>query len=196
LLAALSRATPEIAPYPFTTLHPLIGCIEYRDGLQIRAADVPGLIGGASEGRGCGHEFLRHLERTKALLYVIDGAGVDGRNPTEDLQTLATELRNYKDGDMLKRPAMIVANKMDLLSSQQSEALLQDLAECAKELGIHMADHVMGISAGVTGVGLTPLTRSIRNVVQAHQLSTSTAPSLTTTIAATATHRILQRSNE
>eukprot|EP00957_Ditylum_brightwellii_P038735 2928069-Ditylum_brightwellii.AAC.1 len=88
LLAATSMAKPEIAPYPFTTLHPLVGSIEYKDGFRVVCADVPGLIDGASEGRGRGFDFLRHLERTKALLYIVDAAGVDGRDPIEDLKIL------------------------------------------------------------------------------------------------------------
>ncbi len=96
----MSRAAPEVAPYHFTTMHPIIGCIEYRDGFQIRAADIPGLIAGASEGRGRGHDFLRHIERTKALLYIVDAAGVDFRDPVEDLHVLANELASYGDTHM------------------------------------------------------------------------------------------------
>jgi GTP-binding protein len=165
LLAAMSRAMPEIAPYPFTTLHPLVGCIEYRDGFRVMAADVPGLIGGASEGRGRGHDFLRHLERTKALLYIVDAAGVDGRDPMQDLLTLTDELSAYGDGDMLTRPALVVANKVDLLDAEESKAILFELGAVAKDAGIRFSGDVMGISAGVTGVGLEPLSRAIRTVV-------------------------------
>jgi GTP-binding protein len=165
LLAAMSRAMPEIAPYPFTTLHPLVGCIEYRDGFRVMAADVPGLIGGASEGRGRGHDFLRHLERTKALLYIVDAAGVDGRDPIQDLLTLTDELSAYGDGDMLTRPALVVANKLDLLDAEQSKTTLFELGAVAKDAGIRFSGDVMGISAGVTGVGLESLSRAIRNVV-------------------------------
>jgi GTP-binding protein len=165
LLAAMSRAMPEIAPYPFTTLHPLVGCIEYRDGFRVMAADVPGLIGGASQGRGRGHDFLRHLERTKALLYIVDAAGVDERDPIHDLLTLTDELSAYGDGDMLTRPALVVANKVDLLGADECKVILFELGAAAKDAGIRFAGDVIGISAGVTGVGLEQLSRAIRNVV-------------------------------
>lgn len=156
---------PEIAPYPFTTLNPLVGCIEYRDGFRVMAADVPGLVRGASQGRGRGHDFLRHLERTKALLYLVDAAGVDGRGPVDDLLTLAEELQNYGDGDMLARPSLVVANKMDLLSEEEAEAMLVEIGAAAKHAGIQFSGDVHGISAGVSGVGLASLSKSIRDAV-------------------------------
>ena len=166
LLAALSKATPKIAPYPFTTLHPLIGVIEYRDEYKVVAADVPGLIAGASLGRGKGHDFLRHLERTKALLYMVDSAGTDGRNPYDDLRVLVQELAAYGDGDMLTRPALVVANKLDLLSEEEGEEFTLELGCIAEEMGIRFDGNVFGISAGVTGQGLGLLSRAIRNVVR------------------------------
>lgn len=166
LLSSMSEAKPEIAPYPFTTLHPLVGTIRYRDGFRVIAADVPGLIDGASEGRGRGHDFLRHLERTKALLYIVDAAGVDGRNPIDDLYVLADEISSYGDGDMMNRPALLVANKMDLIAGEtQRESLLFDLAVAAEDVGIDHHGDVLGISAGVTGEGLSLLSKSIRTVV-------------------------------
>ena len=166
LLAALSKATPKIAPYPFTTLHPLIGVIEYRDEYKVVAADVPGLIEGASFGRGKGHDFLRHLERTKALLYMVDSAGTDGRNPYDDLRVLVQELAAYGDGDMLTRPALVVANKLDLLSEEEGEEFTLELGCIAEDMGIRFDGNVFGISAGVTGQGLGLLSRAIRNVVR------------------------------
>lgn len=165
LLAAMSRATPEIAPYPFTTLHPFVGVIEYRDGIKVRVADVPGLVEGASEGRGRGHDFLRHIERNKALLYIVDSAGCDGRDPLEDLKILAQELSSYDNGDLLSMPALVVANKVDLLSANQQRELLIDLGNVAKELGIRSSSEVVGISAGVSGEGLAVLSRTIREMV-------------------------------
>lgn len=129
------------------------------------AADVPGLVRGASEGRGRGHDFLRHLERTKALLYIVDAAGVDGRGPVDDLLTLADELASYADGDMLTRPSLVVANKLDLLDVEESKTTLFEIGEAAKEAGIRFSGDVLGISAGVTGVGLGPLSKAIRHVV-------------------------------
>jgi GTP-binding protein len=165
LLAATSRATPYIAPYPFTTLNPLVGYIEYKDGFRICAAEVPGLIAGASEGRGRGHDFLRHLERTKALLYIVDAAGVDGRDPIQDFQTLLSELKAYGNGDMLNRRCLVVANKLDLLLKDEQELIMDGLQEKANEAGIRMETNVIGISAGVTGKGLSALTKAIRQTV-------------------------------
>lgn len=169
LLAATSRATPHIAPYPFTTLNPLVGYIEYRDGFRICAADVPGLIAGASEGRGKGHDFLRHLERTKALLYIVDAAGVDGRDPIADFETLVSELEAYGDGDMLNRRCLVVANKLDLLLQDERQEIMGKLQEKAGEAGIRMERDVIGISAGVTGEGLSVLTKAIRQTVLASE---------------------------
>ena len=165
LLRAMSAASPEVAPYPFTTLHPLMGCIEYRDGFRVKAADIPGLIDGASSGRGKGHDFLRHVERTKALLYMVDAASVDLRNPIDDLKVLAKELRSYGDGSLLERRALIVANKVDLLHDDHASEILVSLHEAATELGIRFEHEVMAISAGVSGVGLDVLSKAIRDIV-------------------------------
>jgi GTPase len=165
LLRAMSAATPEVAPYPFTTLHPLMGIIEYRDGFRVKVADIPGLIDGASDGRGKGHDFLRHVERTKALLYIVDAAGVDFRDPISDLRILAKELSSYGDGSLMERRALVVANKVDLLHEDNTAELLIKLHETATELGIRFEHDVIPISAGVTGVGLGLLSRAIRDIV-------------------------------
>ena len=166
LLASMSMARPEIAPYPFTTLHPLVGTIKYRDGFRVICADVPGLVDGAAEGRGRGHDFLRHLERTKSLLFIVDAAGVDGRTPMDDLRILAEEISSYGDGDMMNRPSLLVANKMDLISDEEErESLLFDLAVTAEEAGIDYRGEILGISAGVTGEGLGPLSKAMRKIV-------------------------------
>ncbi|KAL3943665.1 MAG: hypothetical protein SGBAC_002285 [Bacillariaceae sp.] len=173
LLAATSRATPHIAPYPFTTLNPLVGYVEYSDGSRLCVADVPGLIQGASEGRGRGHDFLRHLERTKALLFIVDAAGMDGRGPVSDLEILIDELQAYGDGDMLNRRALVVANKMDLLKEQDREVVMDGLMSVVVESGIQMEGDIIGISAGVTGEGLGALTNSMRKVVQLSETDSS-----------------------
>ena len=95
ILSAISRARPKIAAYPFTTLHPISGTIDFGDFSTLRMADIPGLIDGAHKGVGLGHDFLRHIERTKFLLFVIDMAGVDGRNPVDDYRSLKKELKLY-----------------------------------------------------------------------------------------------------
>ena len=113
LLAALSDARPKIGSYPFTTLNPMIGAIRFADCSQVTMADIPGLVTGAHEGYGLGTEFLRHLSRAKALVFVVDTAGVDGRTPWEDYLALRREIRLF-DPRLLKRPILLVANKMDL----------------------------------------------------------------------------------
>jgi len=113
-LSAVSHASPKIAPYPFTTLHPMVGIAEFDDVEcnQIAVADIPGLIDGAHMNRGLGHQFLRHIERTKVLLYVLDMASTEGRDPLQDLQSLQRELSLYSP-ELLSRPAAIFANKVD-----------------------------------------------------------------------------------
>ncbi|CAB9529163.1 GTPase Obg [Seminavis robusta] len=172
LLCAMSRAGPRVAPYPFTTLNPFVGVVEYRDGFRLKAADIPGLIDGASQGKGKGHEFLRHLERTKALLYIVDAAGTDGRDPIEDLKILANELAQYGDGDMLTRRALVVANKLDLLKEEKEAQVMADLATAADEMGIQVFGNVHSISAGVTGQGLSPLSEAMRQIVLQYEQDT------------------------
>lgn len=113
LISRLSNAHPKIAAYPFTTLNPIIGTVMYDDFTTLRVADIPGLIDGAHEGIGLGHDFLRHIERTRFLIFIIDMAGVDGRNPAEDYVNLRKELRLYRH-ELDSRPYMLVANKMDI----------------------------------------------------------------------------------
>lgn len=125
LLRAISAARPKTAPYPFTTLHPMVGVVEYDDYSRVTVADIPGLIEGAHENIGLGHAFLRHIERTKLLIYVLDTAGVDGRSPVDDLQQLRKELELYQSG-LSQRAAIIVANKVDLPESAENLAELKD----------------------------------------------------------------------
>jgi len=112
LLTAISHARPKVAPYPFTTLHPQIGIVEYSDFFRLTVCDVPGLIEGAHRNVGLGHEFLRHIERCKVLVMVLDMAGTDGRAPWDDYSNLLKELELY-DPALLERPRLVVANKMD-----------------------------------------------------------------------------------
>jgi len=112
LLTAISRARPKIAPYPFTTLHPQIGILEYPDFHRLTVCDVPGLIEGAHQNVGLGHSFLRHIERCKILVLLLDMAGADGRAPWDDYKNLLVELELYNPA-LLKRPRLVVANKMD-----------------------------------------------------------------------------------
>ena len=112
LLTAISKARPKIAPYPFTTLHPQVGIVEYADWHRLTVCDVPGLVEGAHRNVGLGHAFLRHIERCQVLVLLLDMAGIDGREPWDDYQNLLDELGLY-DPTLLGRPRLVVANKMD-----------------------------------------------------------------------------------
>lgn len=112
LLSEISKARPKIAPYPFTTLHPQIGIVEYEDFHRLTVCDVPGLIEGAHQNVGLGHAFLRHVQRCKTLVLLIDMAGTDGRNPWDDYKKIVEELRMY-DPNLASKPLLVVGNKID-----------------------------------------------------------------------------------
>jgi GTPase len=112
LLTAVSAARPKIAAYPFTTLHPQIGIVEYSDYSRLTVCDVPGIIEGAHQNVGLGHAFLRHIQRCRILVILLDMAGCDGRHPWDDYRNLLTELEHY-DRTLTERPRLVVANKMD-----------------------------------------------------------------------------------
>jgi GTPase len=124
LLRKISAARPKVAPYPFTTLHPIIGVVDFSEYKRATIADIPGLIEGAHKGVGLGHEFLRHITRCKIFLFVVDAAGSEGRNPIEDVQQLRKELDLY-DPLLSKRPWSIVANKMDLRGAAENVSALR-----------------------------------------------------------------------
>jgi len=113
LISRISAAKPKIADYPFTTLVPNLGVVKMPDGDSLVAADIPGLIEGAHQGSGLGHEFLRHVERTRVLIHVVDMAGSEGRDPLEDFKAINRELAAYNP-ELAKRPQVMAANKMDL----------------------------------------------------------------------------------
>ncbi len=121
LLSVVSNAKPEIANYHFTTLNPHLGVVDLGEGEGFVMADIPGLIEGASEGVGLGHAFLKHIERTKVLVHVVDGASVEGRDPLEDIRTINRELEAYNP-ELLTRPQVIAANKMDAVFDQEDSA--------------------------------------------------------------------------
>lgn len=112
LISVSSNARPQIANYHFTTLNPHLGVVELSDGAAFVMADIPGLIEGASEGVGLGHDFLRHIDRCRVLLHVVDAAGTEGRDPLSDIEKIEEELRRYNP-ELLERPMVIAANKMD-----------------------------------------------------------------------------------
>ena len=137
LISVVSAAKPKIAAYHFTTLVPNLGVVGVGDGRSFIMADLPGLIEGAAEGAGLGIQFLKHVERTKVIVHIVDMSATDGRDPVEDYKIIRKELGEFKD-DLLKRAEIIVANKMDLPGSEEN------LARFKKELGI---DNVIPISA-------------------------------------------------
>ncbi len=154
LIRRLTKARPRVAPYPFTTLHPQIGVIEPADvrddaSRRLQIADVPGLIAGASEDRGLGHRFLRHIERCRLLVLILDMGGVDGRAPEEDYATLRRELALY-DAALARKPRLVVANKMDL-------------TEAAANLARFRRRHRVRVAAVscATGAGLPELQKEL-----------------------------------
>lgn len=147
-LSVVTSATPKIADYHFTTLEPNLGVVKSEYGDSFVIADIPGIIEGASDGTGLGLQFLRHIERTRLLLHVIDASGVEGRNPVKDFNTINNELKNYSE-KLSKRTQIIVANKADLI---QDETEYKKLEKLAKEKGLA----IFRIS-GVTGQGVKEL---------------------------------------
>ena len=141
LLRQISGAQPKVGAYPFTTLNPIIGTVECANYKKLRVADIPGLIEGAHEGVGLGHDFLRHIERTNYLIFVIDMGGTDQRNPTEDFESLRHELRCYK-AELDERPFVVVANKMDVPESDEF------LKEFKEKTGITPIEMVAELSDG------------------------------------------------
>ena len=147
-LSVVTSATPKIADYHFTTLEPNLGVVKSEYGDSFVIADIPGIIEGASDGTGLGLQFLRHIERTRLLLHVIDASGIEGRNPVEDFNTINNELKSYSE-KLSKRTQIIVANKADLM---QDDSAYKELEKVAKE-------HNMKIFkiSGVTGQGVKEL---------------------------------------
>ncbi len=125
LLSMVSKARPEIANYHFTTLRPQLGMVKVKDGYSFVMADLPGLIEGASEGKGLGHEFLKHIERCRVILHVVDMGANDGRDPLEDYEIINKELKDYQYGLSL-RPQIVLANKMDLDGAKENLARFKD----------------------------------------------------------------------
>ena len=125
VLGKISAAHPKIAPYPFTTLHPVVGVIEFDGYRRATIADIPGLIEGAHRNVGLGHDFLRHITRCRILLFILDIAGSEGRHPIEDLQNLRREIDLY-DPRLSERPWYIIANKMDLPNASENLRMLQE----------------------------------------------------------------------
>ncbi|MBR1860377.1 MAG: GTPase ObgE [Lachnospiraceae bacterium] len=158
-LSRVTNAKPKIANYHFTTLNPNLGVVDLDErGFVI--ADIPGLIEGASEGVGLGHEFLRHIERTRLLVHIVDAAGTEGRDPVSDIKAINAELEKY-NADIAKRPQIIAANKIDVLGEDGADNLKRIREEFEDSLGIPVYE----ISA-VTGQGVKELLYAIADKLE------------------------------
>ncbi|MBO5130482.1 MAG: GTPase ObgE [Oscillospiraceae bacterium] len=143
LLSVTSNARPKIANYHFTTLFPNLGVIYVEEGVSFVMADIPGIIEGAAEGAGLGHDFLRHIDRCRLLVHVVDVSGSEGRDPVEDFDAICAELHDYSV-DLSNRPMIVAANKTDIMDPDSDN--LERLRERCEELGIELYE----ISAGTT----------------------------------------------
>ena len=152
LVSRLSAATPKIADYPFTTLQPSLGIVRVDEGRSFVIADLPGLIPGAAEGKGLGHRFLRHTERTRILIHLIDLDPMAGRDPVDDYRVIQEELAAYSE-ELAARPQVVAANKAELPDTEPSRRALERFCK-AEGLSFH------AVSA-VTGLGLSGLVRDL-----------------------------------
>jgi GTP-binding protein len=150
MIARISAARPKIADYPFTTLVPNLGVVKISDDRSFVVADVPGLIEGAHRGQGLGHQFLRHLERTKVLVHMVDVSGATGRNPVEDLDVVRKELELFQP-TLAAKPQIVVANKMDAVDPSNDDDIVA-LGRRAATLGLPF----LRVS-GVSGQGVPEL---------------------------------------
>ena len=150
-LSKVSNAKPKIANYHFTTLSPMLGVVDLKDAKGFVVADIPGLIEGASEGAGLGHEFLRHIERTRMMIHVVDAASTEGRDPLEDIEAINNELKNY-NADITTKPQVIAANKIDMLPDGENSEIIETIRKKYEPLGVK----VFPIST-LTGKGVQEL---------------------------------------
>lgn len=157
ILSRVTAATPKIADYPFTTIQPNLGVVKSEYGESFVLADIPGIIEGASEGTGLGIQFLRHIERTRLLLHVIDVSGLNGRDPVDDFNKINTELKKYSE-KLSQRKQIILANKVDVM---QDEEKFSELEKIAKEKNIE----IFKISA-VTGQGLNEVFAHVAQILK------------------------------
>ncbi len=159
LITQISNARPKIADYPFTTLHPNLGVVRIEASRSFVVADIPGLIEGASEGAGLGHRFLRHLQRTRLLLHLVDVFPFDpDRDPVSEAKAIVEELRKY-DPELYEKPRWLVLNKLDMIDPDQRERVRDDLVA-----GLGWEGPVFSISA-LTGEGCRELCYAIGDYV-------------------------------
>jgi GTP-binding protein len=167
-ITAISNARPRIADYPFTTLHPNLGVVRVGPEQSFVVADLPGLIEGASEGAGLGHLFLRHLQRTRLLLHIIDLAPFDENvDPVAQAKAIAKELKKY-DAGLFKKPRWLVLNKLDMVDGDKRAEVVADFVKRMKFKG-----PVFEISA-LTREGCEPLVKAIYKHIKAEQVSEQT----------------------
>ncbi|HRF60228.1 MAG TPA: GTPase ObgE [Fimbriimonadaceae bacterium] len=171
LLSRISAAKPAVADYPFTTIEPNLGVVKLHDETFV-VADMPGLIEGASEGRGLGHQFLRHVERTKVLIHVVDVFPIDGSDPFTNYQTIEREIQDYSP-ELALRPRVIALNKMDLVPAGDFHAIRDQFAATGREL--------FAISAA-TGHGLEPLLYETLRLVREAEAAQPEVPVIAPTI--------------
>ncbi len=164
LLSRLTRAHPKIANYPFTTLHPNLG-VAYHHDREIVFADIPGLIEGSHTGRGLGHDFLRHIERTRVLVHVVDPLGYDGRPPKENIKIIDKELRKYSQA-LARKPQLIVVNKQDLTGA----------AEVAKEVRTSFKSRKVLAVSGVSGEGIDKLLKEAAELLALTKAEVASPP--------------------
>ncbi|WP_298290203.1 Obg family GTPase CgtA [Thiomonas sp.] len=170
LISAVSNARPKIADYPFTTLYPNLGVVRLGPGRSFVIADIPGLIEGAAEGQGLGHQFLRHLQRTRLLLHIVDMAPMDdGADPVKDVRAIVAELKKY-DPALAAKPRWLVLNKLDLLPAEQRDAAVKSLLRRLRYTG-----PVFPISA-LAREGLEPLLHAIAEHLGQNQPVPSVEP--------------------
>lgn len=158
LLSRVSNAKPKVANYHFTTLNPHLGVVDLDGANGFVMADIPGLIEGASEGVGLGHDFLRHIERCKVLIHVVDAAGIEGRTPVEDIKTIINELKSYNIG-LSNKPSVIAANKIDMFTEE-----IEDNIKVIKE-AFEPKIKVFPIS-GVSGKGVKELLYAVKEILK------------------------------
>lgn len=159
-LSRVTNARPKIANYHFTTLNPNLGVVDLDDGNGFVIADIPGLIEGASEGIGLGYEFLRHIERTKVIIHIVDAAGTEGRDPIQDIYAINKELEAYNP-DIAKHPQVIAANKLDVLTDEEAEKAVAAIRAEFEPQGME----VYPISA-VSGQGVRELLYKVNDMLE------------------------------
>jgi GTP-binding protein len=159
-LSKVSNAKPKIANYHFTTLSPMLGVVDLDGAKGFVVADIPGLIEGASEGAGLGHEFLRHIERTRMMIHVVDAASTEGRDPLEDIEAINNELKNY-NADITQKVQVIAANKIDMLPDGENSEIINKIRQKYEPLGVKVFP-----TSTLTGKGIRELLYYVSNTLE------------------------------